>query len=146
MTLYTSQQFIAQIMTHLQCTDLPHDNLYKMVEALFDETHYPDLVPHIIVEPTSYRLQLHERGILIQERRTVQTKDVIYLVLEQVIHDSAYVMLLKKYSKDNITTHLKHTPEITGELMSIIHQAFKQIGGIYDEWHQARRFKELLNE
>lgn len=146
MSLYNTQQLIDQIMTHLHGTTLPQDNLYKMVEALFDEKHYPDLVPHIIVEPTCYRLQLHERGILIQERRTIQAEDAIYLVLEQVIHDSAYVMLLKKYSKDNITAHLKHTPDIINELMSIIHQAFEQIGGIFDEWHLSGRFKELLNE
>ncbi|KAE8558691.1 immunity 63 family protein, partial [Paenibacillus polymyxa] len=104
-----------------------------------------DLSPHVKVGKQGYTLQMYERGVQMLNKLTKDVEDVMYWIIEDTIHIIAHLNLLRKYKVDNRNTHLKYTKEIMKELTTEINKAFYEIGGIYQEWHEANRRATLEN-
>ncbi|WP_411342730.1 Imm63 family immunity protein [Paenibacillus sp. WLX1005] len=141
--IQTAEQLIQTIDELLQRTDTYRERQRQMAAAAFDPSWYGDLQPHIQVQHDGYLLELYERGVNMMSKKTTEADDVIYWILEDVIFSHSYVLLMETYNVDNITTHLRLTPEITAELDGMVNAAFDSIGGVYQQWHQQGRRSEL---
>ncbi|MEW4370096.1 Imm63 family immunity protein [Paenibacillus kandeliae] len=139
----TAEQLIDKIDELLQRTDTYRERQREMAASAFDPSWYGDLQPHIQVNNDHYLLELYERGSNMMSKQTTQTDDVIYWILEDVIFSNAYILLMEKYKVDNITTHLKLTPDIMTELDGMVNAAFDRIGGVYQQWHQQGRRHQI---
>ncbi|MGG3505048.1 immunity 63 family protein [Paenibacillus lautus] len=141
--MLTKQEMIDRILHLLHKTSM-YDSEYERVATLpFEEGYIGDLSPVVRVGEQDYELAMYERGVQMLSKRTKDTDEVIFWILEDTIHTIAHIKLLQKYKVDNVNTHLKYTKDEIQEMTDMIHESFLQIGGQYEEWHKAGKRKEL---
>ncbi|MGO4953485.1 hypothetical protein C5G87_06400 [Paenibacillus peoriae] len=143
--IYSEQELIDMTIKLLEQTSIYEEQYEQYVRRPFRTDFYDDLSPYVQVGKRGYTLQMYERGIQMLNKLTKEEEDVIYWIIEDTIHIIAHLNLLRKYKVDNINTHLKYTKEITKELTTAMNKAFYEIGGIYQEWHEANRRGALEN-
>ncbi|KAF6569835.1 Imm63 family immunity protein [Paenibacillus sp. SEL3] len=143
--IYSEQELIDMTIKLLEQTSIYEEQYEQYVRRPFCTDFYDDLSPYVQVSKRGYTLQMYERGIQMLNKLTKEEEDVIYWIIEDTIHIIAHLNLLRKYKVDNINTHLKYTKEIMKELTTSMNKAFYEIGGIYQEWHEANRRATLEN-
>lgn len=141
--MLTKLEIIDQILHLIQKTSI-YDPEYERVATLpFEEGYIGDLSPVVRVGEQDCELAMYERGVKMLSKRTKDTVEVVFWILEDTIHTIAHLKLLQKYKVDNVTTHLKYTKDEIQEMKDMINESFLQIGGQYEEWHKAGKRKEL---
>ncbi|MGQ4681129.1 Imm63 family immunity protein [Paenibacillus polymyxa] len=143
--IYNEQEIIEMTVKLLEQTSMYEEQYEQYVSRPFRTGFYDDLSPHVKVGKQGYTLQMYERGVQMLNKLTKDVEDVMYWIIEDMIHIIAHLNLLRKYKVDNRNTHLKYTKEIMKELTTEINKAFYEIGGIYQEWHEANRRATLEN-
>ncbi|KKD52479.1 immunity 63 family protein [Paenibacillus sp. P2(2022)] len=143
--IYNEQEIIEMTVKLLEQTSMYEEQYEQYVSRPFRTGFYDDLSPHVKVGKQGYTLQMYERGVQMLNKLTKDVEDVMYWIIEDTIHIIAHLNLLRKYKVDNRNTHLKYTKEIMKELTTEINKAFYEIGGIYQEWHEANRRATLEN-
>ncbi|MFD0711572.1 Imm63 family immunity protein [Paenibacillus sp. GCM10027626] len=134
-----SQHLMDTILQLLQRTTLHAEECAPYVATAFQSDFYDDFRYYVEIGEKHYLLRQYERGRLEAEYRTKRAEDVIYLVLEDVIHDLTHRKLLQKYKVDDASSYLKNTESIRMELTAGINECFRQIGGVYEQWHESGR-------
>ncbi|KAF6561226.1 immunity 63 family protein [Paenibacillus sp. EKM202P] len=143
--IYREQEIIDMTIKLLEQTSMYEEQYEQYVRRPFRTDFYDDLSPYVKVGKQGYTLQMYERGVQMLNKLTQDVEDVMYWIIEDTIHIIAHLNLLRKYKVDNQNTHLKYTKEIMKELTTAMNNAFYEIGGIYQVWHEANRRAMLEN-
>lgn len=136
--IYHANQIIEKITTLLQKTTIyDQQHHMKWVRAPFFDQEPFELSPYVQITDEGYVLQMYERNVQMLNKLTTDVDDVVYWILEDTIQLILHTDRLQRQQDSSYTAR----DEISIEEQA--NQAFSEIGGIYEQWHDQHRRSTL---